>query len=233
MTTPDAESNRDRVVRAILGEPEWPSSLTLKPSLLGHMQALGVLITRYNELEGTLYLLFQHYLNDEHATASKLIFSRLNNQNREDVLRQYAETEKDEKVRNTVQLFMTAFRTCTDNRNFVAHAQIHGGTYSLADLGSFFRLDDKKLTLKKSRKGNPSSENYTHLEITELRQMADDITTTKDFGTELYLYLAIQRMGGSVKMGDETIFSPTLPEVPPPPRALILTAQADHEPSQG
>jgi hypothetical protein len=46
---------RDGLVAALLREETWPSFSSLNPGLKDHMYALGVLITRYNDLEFTLY----------------------------------------------------------------------------------------------------------------------------------------------------------------------------------
>jgi hypothetical protein len=224
MATELDKEARDRLIAALTGEETWPHSVSLKPDLKDHMHALGILIARYNVLEFTLFMFLYYYLNDSKTTAPALIFSRLNNQYRIDILKLYVETEADPAVKSRVEAFLSAFGTCTENRNFLAHAQIHGGALTLADLGKVF---ERRLVLKKAPKGNPLSANYTFLELTELRQLADDIEATNNFGVGLYFFMAARRVGGSFTLAGGAVHKPALPEIPAPPRQLILSDSPD------
>jgi len=149
------------------------------------------------------------------------IFSRLNNQYRVDLLSKYAEAELDPVIRERLQSFLAAYNICTENRNFLAHAQVHNPTQTLADLGSLRRVSGQ-MVLKKPPKSDPLRQNYANLDIHDLRQIADDMEQTNGFGTDLYLYMAARRFGGTFRFGADRTYTPTLPETPPTPRTLTL-----------
>ena len=161
------------------------------------MHALGVIVTYYNSLEYGLFLMFFHYLNDNHTTAPQTIFARLNNQYRVDVVSRYAETiEKDEQVKDRVKHFLNGYNVCTDNRNFLAHSRLHGGT-ALEALG---KPMPRQIVLTKAPRGAPKRQNYTLMLVSDLRTIADDIKAFDQFAWELFIYLAAQRYGGKITL---------------------------------
>ena len=186
------------------------------------MHALGILITRYNALEFTLFLHFYHFLNDYRTDVPAVIFSRLNNQHRLDVLRRYSESENNGAVKVRLDRFLSDFDICNTNRNFLAHSKIHNDRH--LELGNTSAvLQNPKLILKKAPKNEPLRDNYTELEASELRQIADDIKSTDDFGFALYVFMSARRTGGSFTLADGKKITPSLPEILPTPRTLSLS----------
>src|SRR5437868_6357932 len=105
--------NRDAMVAALLGEELWPPFHKLDSGVKDHMHALGVIITNYNALEVSLFLFFYYYINDAATDVPRIIFTRLNNQQRVDVVGRYLEAlEKEAPVSERVKAFLTGYNVC-------------------------------------------------------------------------------------------------------------------------
>jgi hypothetical protein len=221
-----AKDPKTRIARALLEDGDWPNYVHLDPALTDHMHALGILITRYNALEVSLFRIISHYLNDYETEAPAIIFARLNNHYRLDVVASHIKREKDPAVKSRLVAFVAAYNTCTDNRNFLAHAQIQTTAKFLPREISLSEIHKtllaNKITLSKASKSRPQGKNYTELEVSELRHMADDIKQTEDFGFELYVFMLARRFGGTLTLADGKKLTPALPETPPVPHKLSL-----------
>jgi len=210
----------DALVAALLGEETWPKYGRMDPGLKDHMQALGVLIAEFNSLELSFFLIFWHYFNDTRTQAAQIIFGRLNNQHRLELTKHYVDSlEIAPAVKEKLSAFFKAYEICTENRNFLAHSQLHSPEAS-SDLKSL--LSERQITLKKPPKNDPAKINYTQLSKTELRKISEDIQSTDRFGIDLFLFLRARQTGGLFNLGSET-YTPSLPDTPQTPRKLILS----------
>lgn len=223
--TATSPSTRDAIVAALLGPEVWPSIGRLNPDFKDHMHALGVFITSYNSLEFILFFFFYHYLGESRKTSVPLfIFSKLNNQNRIDAL--YVEIEPDPDVRERMKYFLDSYNICTENRNFLAHAQLHNKT-SLGRLYGGDLVDVSRVIMKKPPRNAPERDNFTHLTVQEIHDMADDIGVVDDFGFKLFIFLEARHHGGVFTFPGGKTERPTLPDIPPVPRTLILSPTAN------
>lgn len=201
------------IMAALLGGDSW--QLRHYPQHRDHMQALGVIAANYNDLEGQFYRLF--YLTVGNISVGKLVFAKLNNPERMAVAKKAAETEPQQ-FKPLFEWFISGYGTATENRNNLMHSKAHNGM-SLASIGV------SHLTLTKPTKANLDENNFVHLDVEDLRGIADDMANFSDFGFDLFLWRAALLTKGVIKWGDGKTTTPTLPEKPPEPRKLVLSPQ--------
>jgi hypothetical protein len=183
------------------------------PQIRDHIHALGVIAANYNTLEYALLCLFTHYLGPSGTSAANLFQQMRSNSFRLDTLKCAARARENETVTlGAVLTFIENFDICAENRNFLMHSQID----ALAGR-------DATLVLAKATRKDPATLNYARLSLTEIRQVADDIHFTEQFGLDLFIYVASRRVGQRRP----------LPGRPPAPRRLNLslhTAQQGETP---
>jgi hypothetical protein len=185
------------------------------PNHRDHMQALGVIAAKYNDLEGAFYRLFlvtMHNMN-----VGKLVFAKLNNAERVTVAKKAAETEPLE-FRLLLEYFLSGFGILAENRNILMHSKAHNA-------GALESLGQSHLTLAKAAKSNPDENNFVNLEVKDLRAIADDMANFSDFGFDLFLWRIALVTGGTISWGDGKTTTPTLPEKPLAPRKLTPSPQ--------
>jgi hypothetical protein len=226
--TDSTPSTREALISALLGKPVWPV-YTPVPNIEEHLHALGVIITRYNDLEFVAFLLIYHYLNGDPAIAA-LIFSRLNNQSRTDILLRYGQNDKSQDVTKRVEHFVSAYNICTENRNYLAHSQIDSGQFA-SQLNLGLGAITPTIVLKKAPRNEPLNRNYAHLAVSDLRSIADDIQIADRFGFDLFRYLHAQPSEGRPLPSGKGP-APALPDIPLLPRALTLSRIATPEVEQ-
>jgi hypothetical protein len=193
----------------------WSWTWKYNPNLFEHMHALGVIAANYNELEGQFYRLF--WITSDRFEVAKLVFSKLNNAERMEVALKVAENEPKQ-FKEHYRAFIGGFGTSHENRNVLMHSRAHN---------AWPRNDTtlSRLTLAKPSKKAPDENNFISLEVAELRDVADDMAAYADFGWELYFWRLAFFTGGKITWPDGETVSPTLPEIPAPPRKLALSPQ--------
>lgn len=192
----------------------WSWDWKYNPNLLQHMHALGVIAANYNELEGQFYRLF--WATSQRFDVAKLVFSKLNNADRMAVALKVAESEPSQ-FREHYVAFIKGFGISHENRNILMHSRAHNAGARDVQVSH--------LTFAKPNKRAPDENNFISLDVAELRAVADDISAYADFGWALYFWRIAFVTGGTITFQDGETISPTLPEIPAPPRKLALSPQ--------
>jgi hypothetical protein len=190
--------------------PEWPDP-TYHLGQRDHLHALGAVISAYNQLEFSFFLLFSRYIK---AQGSLRIFVLLSNHNRIELMEKALdEAELNPPVRETVQHFIKGFGTLTDARNFLAH--------------SHTILNDpaqQHLTFGKGSRRDPGDWSFAHMKLEDLRRIADEIHVFQVFGSNIDKWLAARAQASAMRelsFGDpRRVYTPSLPEKPPLPNKL-------------
>ncbi|MFK4505434.1 hypothetical protein LPJ38_34760 [Bradyrhizobium daqingense] len=192
----------------------WCWDWKYNPRLFHHMHAMGVIAANYNELEGQFYRLF--FLNMHKFEVGKLVFSKLNNAERMEVALKAAETEPLA-FGELFEHFISGYGIATENRNILMHSKAHNAWPKEADLSH--------LTLAKASKKSPDQNNFISLDISELRNIANDIDQLTNFGFRLFMWRVALPTGGLIIWDDGEQYRPSLPDKPAPPRRLVLGDQ--------
>ncbi len=192
----------------------WSWHAKYHPSLRDHMHALGVAAANYNSLEFVFQSLLEFYLGLEDSGASQHLFAQLNsNQKRSDILSRlivYKE-RKSQNVSESVQFFLDGFDICSENRNLLMHGRIFEATTRT------------QLVLQKYARKDPTKLNYMHLEVQDIRRVADDFFAYESYGAQIYLWLNARHTGGKLIWVGDGSFEPAWPRRPPPPEKLSLS----------
>jgi hypothetical protein len=186
---------------------EWPDP-TYHIGQRDHLHALGVIIASYNQLEFSFFIFFMRYLNIATVPAQKL-FELVSNPNLIDLLRDAVnDTERDDRVKESVLYFIAGVETLAGIRNFLAHSQT-----ILND------PNQDHLTFGKGSRRQPNVWGYSHLNREDLRAIADSMRAFHTFGSHLDMWISARATGGRLLFGSQ-VHVPSFPEKPPQPTKL-------------
>jgi hypothetical protein len=186
-------------------------------SLKDHLHALGVVAANFNHLEFALLALFYIFAGLDDGTAQHL-FSYLKNDKRVDILlRSIKARETDPDVNDRATHFTKGFNVCAENRNYLMHSMTEEPSGTALTVTSIVQ---DTLILRKATRGDPTKRNYLHLNLTEIRQAADDIYAFDLFGLKLWRFVN-QRKLGRPNDGNDATAPLSLPEKPLLPNKLI------------
>jgi hypothetical protein len=191
-------------------ESIWP---TLPDPLTDHVYAIGKLSNNYNNLEGLLLCVIQHYCSLSNEITA-FLFEKLPNHVRIEWLEKtIALDETDSAVISSIKHFLSAFNICTKNRNLLVHSNIMA-----------YRLTDNALITSK-RNRNTGEEKLNEFSLDAIRRVADEIDFWDRYGRHVSSYLN-RRSFGEKKLpeGMQLIEPTTLPGTPPLP--VDLTANS-------
>jgi hypothetical protein len=125
-----------------------------------------------------------------------------------------SQAEKMEEVKDRLLHYLLCFNICTENRNILSHSILHHADVEIAKFS-------------KRASNNPQQEIQFEIPMSELRQVADDIGATYEFGVDLYLWLLQRKScepGYVFKDGEIGLPFPqqpgSLPDKPQKPRTL-------------
>jgi hypothetical protein len=184
----------------------WPIRRS-RLATVAQLHALGQITLAYNYCEETAGLLFARCMTTDQQFSTKL-FHKLNNRTRIDLLTAIiSQNEKNEAVKSALFQFLVAYDICTDNRNILMHA-------ILEDAGADL------LKLSKRASNDPAREIHFSVPLTELRQLAQEISDTFVFGLKLEVWMTHRIRGDA---------SDALPEIPPKPRKLTPSPPAEDQ----
>ena len=183
--------------------PAWDAGL-MKLGPPEHIHAVGAFALYYNDLEMTLYTLFQHFVKLP-ADALGYLFITLNNRDRVNLVKKVAASDCDGVEIHAVEHAFKCFDICSENRNLLLHAIPTGH-------------DANSITVAKpvtDKKGEVAR--YT-FNLDQIREAAISAAKIADYVVALERSL-IER----AKMNPLTVGGrPPLPERPPLPRKLNL-----------
>ncbi|WP_321490948.1 hypothetical protein [uncultured Hyphomonas sp.] len=162
------------------------------------IEAVGALALFYNEVEFSIYALFQFYLQMPSESTSK-IFSTLGNRQRSDIIKAFGQAEQDTQARELVPFAMNCFDICAENRNLILHA-VPGYKETPSDI----------LSLLKSSRENPHMLKRYEFKVSQIRRAGLAMSKMADFIYDLSDALIDLREGKE----------PSWPLKPPKPRTL-------------
>jgi hypothetical protein len=186
-------------------EPQaWPTySIGPKDSIF----ALGVVSVNYARFEHAIHAMFAVILGIDSVVSHHLMF-KIGPELRDKLMREMLPTWPwPQNVMNLAEHFITAQKTCYDNRNLLMHSNLITGSEKAAVLYKHQR--DGKLSLAR-----PS--------IKELRQVADDMQKYYNYGMHLSSMIRFEILKHQPMPG-EFAFS-TWPEKPALPKLLDYTS---------
>jgi hypothetical protein len=189
-------------------EPRWCWNWRYHPSLYDHMHALGVVATNYNHLEFIFFLLFRQYMTG--GSAPILTFSHLNNFNRADVFRAVDDQESDSVTRDRLDHFVSGFKICTDNRNFLMHLLTQNA-------GTGDDVRKRHLELAKRARTQPTRHDLVRLSLRDIRRIANEMDTFDEYGFSLVVWLMARKNDGILKFDDAPDQTPELSDKPDMP----------------
>lgn len=178
-----------------------------------HLHALGVIVATFNLLEFSFFTIFNHYLGTSGDSGLRL-FSSLANHKRLDIVRiEVAGREREPAVQDAVTHFISGYAILEDSRNHLVHS------HAIMNLP-----DQPHLTFGKGSRSNPTSWTFAHLELKDLRRIADDMRIYWSFGSHLRAIVAARATGGRLDFGAAGSRVPTLPTKPALPTKIIKTS---------
>jgi hypothetical protein len=122
--------------------------------------------------------LFVHYFDYQQEAAA--LFQQMRNNFRLDTLRCLVEAvEKDKEVREHISHYSYCYEICTDNRNALMHSMINDSPDS-----------PPLLNLAKTARKDPMQQIYAQVSLQRLRDIADEIYYTEEFGTQLFHWVS-------------------------------------------
>jgi len=137
-----------------------------------HVHALGVISLNFNMYEAALQVFLEFYI--EKPTAD-FLFEKMPNERRVEAIRHFVSlSEKDPKIVELVEHSLSHYARCFQNRNTLLHSKQYFAV-SLPDL----------LSLEKKSKGAKSFMTF-HLELTDLRRIADEMMDGVFFVTDIW-----------------------------------------------
>jgi hypothetical protein len=186
-------------------EPQaWPSySIGPKDSIF----AIGVVSVNYARFEHAIHAMLTVILGIDSVVSRHLMF-KIGAETRDKLMREMLPTWPwPSSVIDLVQHFITAQKTCYDNRNLLMHSNLITGSEKVAVL--FKHQRDGKIALARPH-------------INELRQVADDMQIYYNYGIHLSSMIRFEILKHPPMPG-ELVFS-TWPEKPAPPKLLDYTS---------
>jgi len=190
-------------------QSDWP---TYMKGHKEHYHALGVIAAAFNLLEHRLLGLFMLYVS-EFDDVTALMFQRIrDNGTRSDFLAR-AVTARGEspEIKDAVAHFCKGFDTCAQNRNTL----MHSATAPVIENGEIVET-----VFSKGKKGQPLDWNRYSLDLTQLRNVADEMHEFTTFGRNLMNYVFGQYRRRIAEGPFQVPTSTTLPEKPPLPTLL-------------
>lgn len=190
----------------------WFTSEQIGTSHL-HLHALGAISLLYNRLEHAMCSLFSDYVATNRSIGD-IIYSRLSNRERIDVLRELVHLESDEMVRDCTLHAIGCFEICAENRNTLMH-MIHDHA-----------VDADGPLWGKKRSSDKTRDVFYSMSVAELRAVANDIATTYTFVVDVSVYIfrrecEARKIKLNAMMPDHWHEKPnTLPQKPQKPRKL-------------
>lgn len=152
--------------------PEWPLPHYARASH-AHLQAVGVLISEFCDLETQLFEIFYRYCGLSNNLALAL-FHTFNSAQRISFLRiLISENEPIEDIRELIDHYIKAFGIHAENRNFLAHAYI-----------AVPKIGDEARAWKVSS-DSPLRWNTVDIPVEKIRRAADSMHATKGFGLSI------------------------------------------------
>jgi hypothetical protein len=151
---------------------------------IGHKDyifALGVISANFNELEGSLRLLFA--INVRLSTdAMSFLFARLDNSQRMMLIRHcLTELPYNEREKHAIEHFIKGYAICAENRNILLHAEVHYA--ASAD------SKRKRVMFYKDSKKPPHFPNRYTPSLKALRAIADAMNAFSEYGSHLGMTL--------------------------------------------
>ena len=136
------------------------------------VHALGVISLNFNMYEAALQVFLEFYIDK--ATAD-FLFDKMSNERRVEAIHHFVSLkEKDPKIVELVEHSLSHYAKCFQNRNSLLHSKQYFAV-SLPDL----------LSLEKRSKGAKPFMTF-HLELTELRRVADEMMDGVFFVTDIW-----------------------------------------------
>jgi hypothetical protein len=197
----------------------WPPRFReLAPNT--HLHALGTIAAVYNELEFSLFCLFELYslLDDEIAGP---LFQGMTNANRTDFLGRCLDAKHGgDPVGEAGRYFIRCFSLCAENRNFLMHSTLHPGQRS-----------NETQFMKSAKRGSNTIMLNANLKI--LRSVADSMFDVDTYGTGLFSFVALtapwsKQVITNLKFNGVE-YVPTLPRRPALPESLWKPAPTTPE----
>jgi hypothetical protein len=132
----------------------------------------------YNFLEDTIGMVFTCCM-PTNAQFAENLFHKTNNRERMNLLAAVVEqNEQNPAAKDALLHLIRCFDICTENRNVLAHVIVdaaHSATNAFP--------------LSKKARNDPTRTIRFQVNVSELRQMADETTATFDYGTRLLFWL--------------------------------------------
>jgi hypothetical protein len=170
--------------------------------------ALGVITSNYARLEFAVFGVFTSILGLEADVSSRLMY-KTTPEMRDKLMREVLPTRDwPDQVKELVQHFIDAHKICYENRNKIAHSNLH----SLSP--------DAIILSKTNRDGRTVLANPL---LRELRQVADDMKVYFDYGLWLSNMINLEVLGLKPREGDRWYRS--WPEKPRLPEPLEYTSE--------
>jgi hypothetical protein len=170
--------------------------------------ALGVITSNYAQLEFAVFGVFTALLGLEASVSSRLMY-KTNPEMRDRLMREVLPTRGwPDEVKDLVQHFIDANKICYENRNKIAHSNLH-------------RLSaDAIILAKTNRDGKTVLANPL---LSELRRVADDMMVYFDYGLWLSNMINFELLGLTPRAGDR--WHRSWPEKPPLPVSLEYSSE--------
>ncbi|KDA00908.1 hypothetical protein [Hyphomonas oceanitis] len=185
-----------------------------------HLEAIGITIVAWNEIEFVMFMLYRALLGLKGGTASSLFYDHSNSE-RFKLILAIAPMKFGANTCGHLEVFRRYAVICNDNRNFIAHSSV--------------RRSSEDIMANKIRKKDLVWTDYK-LTLSQLRQAAEDADRVAKHGKSIVLYALAgetnedgEPVFRNPNLRGNTHFLAALPKTPAQPVSLTQPPKAERE----
>ncbi|MFL9829083.1 hypothetical protein, partial [Rhodoplanes sp. SY1] len=155
----------------------WPDYYSPNAELA---HAIGVVSINFNSIEHCVGILFEIYVTIPNVANCKL-FTKLDNSSRVTLIKDCLNgSDHNQEVKNAFSFFLDGFLVCSQNRNILMHGHVVGHAVAPKSI--------MRIVMSKRARGS-STENAYHIDLSEIRRIADDTYRFVEYFFEVFIFM--------------------------------------------